>query len=63
MIGANPPVARWRKSSYSGGGNEGNCVELARASHATALRDSKAPSSGALRLSPHAWSRFSQRLR
>lgn len=62
MIGANPPVARWRTSSYSGGGNEDNCVELARTSHVTALRDSKAPSSGALSLSPRAWSRLSERL-
>ncbi|HEY4024238.1 MAG TPA: DUF397 domain-containing protein [Pseudonocardiaceae bacterium] len=39
----------WRKSSYSGGGSDeatSNCVELA----ASAVRDSKNPSGGALNL-------------
>ncbi|PRY43927.1 DUF397 domain-containing protein [Umezawaea tangerina] len=31
----------WRKSSYSGGGNEGNCVEVAFTGPAVAVRDSK----------------------
>ncbi len=36
---------RWRKSSFSGGegGGNDNCVEIALAGHATALRDSKDP--------------------
>ncbi|MEV7285243.1 DUF397 domain-containing protein [Streptomyces sp. NPDC093252] len=38
----------WRRSSYSGGGDGNNCVEIAdRASH-IAIRDSKAPTRGAL---------------
>ncbi|WP_116041778.1 DUF397 domain-containing protein [Amycolatopsis palatopharyngis] len=36
----------WRKSSYSG--TESNCVELAMTVERTAIRDSKAPDSGAL---------------
>ncbi|GGQ12727.1 hypothetical protein BKA00_006496 [Actinomadura coerulea] len=34
--------ARWRKSSYTGS-NGGNCVELADAAGAVAVRDSKDP--------------------
>ncbi len=33
--------AEWRKSSYSGGGNQ--CVEVAQASASVAVRDSKNP--------------------
>jgi hypothetical protein len=32
--------ARWRKSSFSGGGGS-NCVEVADAGHTIAVRDSK----------------------
>jgi hypothetical protein len=38
---------RWRKSSYSGGGQGGDCVEVS--SLGTALRDSKNPGGPALR--------------
>lgn len=34
--------AKWRKSSYTGS-NGGNCVELADAAGAVAVRDSKDP--------------------
>ncbi|MFJ9582807.1 DUF397 domain-containing protein [Streptomyces acidicola] len=35
--------SNWRKSSYSGGGDGNNCVEIAhRATHIT-IRDSKTP--------------------
>lgn len=37
---------RWRKSSYSGGGQGGDCVEV---SSLGALRDSKNPAGPALR--------------
>lgn len=39
-------AAVWRKSSYSG--TETNCVELAGLESQMAIRDSKAPSDGAL---------------
>ncbi|HWC83086.1 MAG TPA: DUF397 domain-containing protein [Pseudonocardiaceae bacterium] len=34
-------AGNWRKSSYSGGGND--CVEIAAAPRLTAVRDSKNP--------------------
>ncbi|MFE0028417.1 DUF397 domain-containing protein [Amycolatopsis sp. NPDC059021] len=46
----------WRKSSYSGGeGANGNCVEVAFVPEAVAVRDSKSPETGALLLTPSAW--------
>ena len=48
--------ARWVKSSYSGSGNNSNCVEVAFGAP-VAVRDSKAPD-GELRLSAAAWSAF-----
>ncbi|MEU4769004.1 DUF397 domain-containing protein [Actinosynnema sp. NPDC023794] len=50
--------AVWRKSSRSGGGNEGNCVEVAFASPVVAVRDSKKPDAGRLAFSASAWQRF-----
>jgi|GEM_PF-6509860 len=43
MSSADLREARWRTSSYSGGGNEGNCVELARTPAVATSCDSKAP--------------------
>lgn len=43
----------WRKSSYSGGGND--CVEVAFTRDGAAVRDSKNPGGGALRLSGTEW--------
>ncbi|MFF9314942.1 DUF397 domain-containing protein [Streptomyces sp. NPDC014748] len=34
---------RWRKSSYSGGGDGDTCVEIASLPAHVAIRDSKAP--------------------
>ncbi len=51
--------AVWRKSSRSGGGNEGNCVEVAYASPVVvAVRDSKKPEAGLLAFPASAWQRF-----
>jgi len=47
--------AAWRKSSYSGDGSNGNCVEVAFVGPAIALRDSKNPAAGALVLPQQAW--------
>lgn len=50
----------WRKSSYSGGGNDGNCVEVAFADLAVAVRDSK--NTGAqLAFPAESWKRFLRR--
>ena len=43
----------WRKSSYSGGGND--CVEIAVTNDGAAVRDSKNPDGGVLRLSGREW--------
>ncbi|MFC4055348.1 DUF397 domain-containing protein [Actinomadura syzygii] len=49
--------ARWRKSSYSNGG-EGACVELASLPGLIAVRDSKDPDGPTLTLEATAWRRF-----
>ena len=46
-------VSVWRKSSYSGGGND--CVEVALHAQHVGVRDSKAPKSGALNVSARGW--------
>jgi hypothetical protein len=46
----------WRKSSYSGGGN--NCVEVATGAATVAVRDSKDPDGGQLAFSAEAWTAF-----
>jgi len=53
-----PNTARgqWRKSSYSGSGN--NCVEVAQAGAFCAVRDSKNPDCGQLIFGPGAWQAF-----
>jgi len=45
--------AQWRKSSYSGGGND--CVEVAFVDGGAAVRDSKDPEGGAFRLPAAGW--------
>ena len=47
---------RWRKSSYSGGGND--CVEVAGVGDARAVRDSKNPGGGHLTFGAEAWEAF-----
>ncbi|MFI0443825.1 DUF397 domain-containing protein [Actinomadura sp. 6N118] len=44
-------MTRWRKSSYSGGGSDNACVQVARLLGAVGVRDSKDPESGRLELS------------
>ncbi|MFH9012773.1 DUF397 domain-containing protein [Streptomyces sp. NPDC017943] len=48
---------RWRKSSYSGN-TGGDCVEVAELGSVVAVRDSKDPGVGMLRLSPEAYAAF-----
>lgn len=58
-----PPALGWRKSSRSGDGPVGgNCVEVAFAGSAVAVRDSKEPDGPTLAFSPRAWSLFMTRL-
>ncbi|TCP57198.1 uncharacterized protein DUF397 [Tamaricihabitans halophyticus] len=53
------PSLCWRRSSYSDGdGHNGNCVEVARADAAIAVRDAKNPAGGALSFSVGQWRAF-----
>jgi Domain of unknown function (DUF397) len=49
-------AAQWRKSSYSGSGN--NCVEVAQVAGGCAVRDSKDPHGARLTFSACAWTAF-----
>lgn len=52
-----PNGPEWRKSSYSGGGND--CVEVASNLRGVfAVRDSKNPTGPALTFTPNAWKEF-----
>jgi hypothetical protein len=44
-----PPRPHWRKSTYSGG-DEGECVEIAKLNDHVGVRDSKSPETGHLTL-------------
>ena len=46
-------ITKWRKSTRSD--DYGNCVELAALTNAIAIRDSKAPHTGHLTLTRHAF--------
>jgi hypothetical protein len=48
----------WRKSSRSGGGSNDNCVEVAFAGTAVAVRDSKNRAAGALAFPEASWKAF-----
>lgn len=49
----------WRKSSRSSqDGSNGNCVEVAFAGPAVAVRDSKSPSEGTLSFPTEGWTAF-----
>ncbi|MEV6239256.1 DUF397 domain-containing protein [Lentzea sp. NPDC051838] len=47
----------WRKSSYSGATEDGDCVEVSLSSDAL-VRDSKNPSGGVLTFGFSAWKKF-----
>jgi hypothetical protein len=48
----------WRKSSRSGTGNNGNCVEVALTATVARVRDSKNPQGRVLVLPAKAWTTF-----
>lgn len=55
--GTGSGASTWRKSSYSGGGNQ--CVEVAMVKgRQVAVRDSKNPAAGTHVFSPAVWSCF-----
>lgn len=49
---------QWRKSSFSGGGEGNDCVEIANACPRIAIRDSKAPARATLTFSAGAFTAF-----
>jgi hypothetical protein len=55
------PPACWRKSSYSGSGN--NCVEVATLETAVAVRDSKNPDGPRLTFTRHEWRSFTANIK
>lgn len=54
--------ARWRKSSFSGGGGS-NCVEVADAGQAIAVRDSKDALGSVLVFGQRAWRQFAGKVK
>ncbi|MFF0010617.1 DUF397 domain-containing protein [Streptomyces sp. NPDC005374] len=48
----------WRKSSYSGGGDGNNCVEISTHPTHIAVRDSKTPTTATLTFPPAPFSAF-----
>ncbi|WP_077800153.1 DUF397 domain-containing protein [Streptomyces sp. JHA26] len=53
-----PTPTLWRKSSYSGGGEGNDCVEIAELGLRIAIRDSKNPSRGTLSVPAPAFTAF-----
>ncbi|MGV9989766.1 DUF397 domain-containing protein [Streptomyces sp. NPDC003374] len=52
------PPAEWQKSSFSGGGEGNDCVEIARTHPRIGIRDSKAPAGAVLRVPAGAFGVF-----
>ncbi|MFF9769899.1 DUF397 domain-containing protein [Streptomyces sp. NPDC014636] len=53
----------WRKSSYSGGGDGNNCVEIATSTTRIAVRDSKTPARATLTFAAPAFTTFLEALK
>ncbi|MFI1162252.1 DUF397 domain-containing protein [Streptomyces sp. NPDC020801] len=54
---------RWRKSSYSGGGEGNDCVEIANVHPRIAIRDSKIPARAILTFPAGAFTTFIEALK
>ncbi|MFE9999639.1 DUF397 domain-containing protein [Streptomyces avermitilis] len=62
-VGLSPEIARWRKSTYSGG-DGGDCLEVADGHPALIpVRDSKTPLGPKLAFRAEAWSVFVENLK
>ena len=55
-MSASESFGKWRKSSYSGAGND--CVEIALGTGAAGVRDSKNPDGPRLRFDSASWTAF-----
>ncbi len=53
-----PTPTQWQKSSYSGGGEGNDCVEIAHRHPHIAVRDSKAPARAVLTFPAPAFTAF-----
>ncbi|MFD0688835.1 DUF397 domain-containing protein [Actinomadura fibrosa] len=56
-------MTEWRKSSYTGSGNDDVCVEIARLGESVGVRDSKDPRGPRLGLAPRAFLGLVTRIR
>jgi hypothetical protein len=56
-------VIDWRKSSYTGGGNDNACVEVAGLTDGVLVRDSKNPEGGRLEFGRAAFGRLLARVK
>ncbi|MCP2339425.1 DUF397 domain-containing protein [Actinomadura rupiterrae] len=56
-------MVAWRKSSYSGGADDEQCIELGRLAATVGLRDSKNPSVGHLSLTVAEFGGLVERIR
>lgn len=56
-------AAVWRTSSFTGGGGNDNCVEIALVPSAVGVRDSKHRAGGRLSFDRRAWDRFTATVR
>ncbi|MGW2699088.1 DUF397 domain-containing protein [Streptomyces sp. NPDC001340] len=56
-------TVRWRKSSYSGGGDGNTCVAIADLDTHTSIRDSKAPARATLTFPADAFTPFIEALK
>jgi len=61
MTTRSDPAGGWRKSTYSGSGN--NCVEVHTSHHRIAVRDSKNPNAGVLTFTPGQWRAFTRTIK
>jgi hypothetical protein len=63
MTLSGPTVRRWRRSNFSTGTGNDNCVEIAVDERVVAVRDSKNAGGSVLGFSPAAWRPFLLRIR
>lgn len=55
--------AQWKKSSFSGGGEGNDCVEIANLHTRVAIRDSKTPAQGTLSFPAETFTAFISNLK
>lgn len=55
--------AQWKKSSFSGGGEGNDCVEIANLRTHIAIRDSKTPTTATLTFPPAPFTAFLEALK